>query len=210
MLPDGVLSTTPVPSTFIWGRENLITGTLDYENGGLDIGDTTEALTYQTWRGRLIGEDVILDAPSVSPVTIYSAADITEISFSFDQNMTPALAYVQGGVAKLRWYDTSIPGYDILTVTGAITPRISIDDKRKSQTSQSDLILAYVRSNCLYYRRQRDRFLTEYLLLTGPALGIDSLQLVKIGMNKKWRFQFLFYVEPSGSGTGRHMIWVCM
>ena len=187
MLPDGVLSTTPQPFVFSGGRSLSVSKVVDYEIGGIALNDASEGMLYQRWRCQLIRGQVIVDAPSVSPFVLMENEDIEEVSITFDQNMRIALAYVEAGTAKLYWYDSTIPGYDTITLpAGSITPRISLDDKRSLQTGNSDIILAYVRSGSLYYRQQRDRFLIEYELATGITTG-----LVKIGMNNRWRFQFM-------------------
>lgn len=186
-LPDGVLSTTAEPFVFSGGRFLPVTKVVDYEMGGIDINDASEGLLYQRWRAQLIRGQVIVDAPTVDPFVLIESADITEISLTFDQNMRPALAYVEAGTAKLRWYDSTIPGYDVISLpAGSITPRVAMDDKRAKQATISDIILAYVRSGSLYYRQQRDRFLIEYELSTGITTG-----LIKIGMNNRLRFQFM-------------------
>lgn len=186
-LPDGVLSTTAQPYSFSGARSLSVTKVVDFENGGIAINDASQGLNVQRWRARLIDGDVIVDAPAVDEFTLISGAGITEISLAFDQNMRPALAYMESGSAKLRWYDSTVPGYDIITLpAGSATPRITMDDKRTTQAGISDIILAYVRSGTLYYRQQRDRFLTEYALTTGITTG-----LIKIGMNNRLRLQFM-------------------
>jgi len=66
------------------------------------------------------------------------------------------------------------------------SPKLTMDDKRESQSASNDIIFAYVKSGSLYYRQQRDRFQTEYFLRSGVA------KLKKIGMNDKLRLQFLW------------------
>lgn len=189
-LPDNVLSTTSIPFMFTGGRSLSVTKVLDFEKGGIAINDASMGLLYQTWRARLIKNDVVLDAPSVPEFIHFTATGISEISFTFDQNMRPALAYVQDGTSKLRWWDSTVSGYDIVSLpAGSITPRVSMDDKRASQSAISDIILAYIRSGTLYYRQQRDRFLTERSLATGLTTG-----LIKIGMNNRFRMQFMLEI----------------
>tara|TARA_R110001606_G_C15330447_1_gene645518 strand:- start:38 stop:610 length:573 start_codon:yes stop_codon:yes gene_type:complete len=190
MMPDNVLSSTPINAAFSGARALPVTRTVDYEDGGIAIQDPSRGSQYQRWRGRLLGENIILDAPEVESFVALSGPDITEISFTFDQNMRPAIAYVQDGVAKLWWFD-SVPGQQVITeYPGAITPRVILDDKRFTQTSNSDVILGYVRDGTLYYRQQRDRFTIERLLDVGPHVG-----LVKIGFNVQLRLQFLMEIE---------------
>jgi len=189
MIPGAALSTTPVPDPFVGGRANRTTRLLDYEDGGLAIGDASMGSQYQQWRCRLVGNDVILDAANVAPVTIYSGTGITEISFTFDQAMRHYLAFVQDGIAKLQWYDATLSQV-VVTSFGADvkTPRVFLDDKRLGQVASSDVILAYIRLGQLCYRQQRDRFTIEYILDAGPHTGLH-----KVGMNSGGRLQFMFY-----------------
>ena len=62
-------------------------------------------------------------------------------------------------------------GMVFTSILGAVNPRVTLDDKRRGQTSSSDVILAYLRAGSLYYRQQRDRYLTEYLLTANPPCG---------------------------------------
>jgi hypothetical protein len=190
MIPDQSLSLVNITGDFILAKKYDVVPTLDYEDGGIAIDDISKGNQYQVWRGQLIGDDIILDAPEAAPVTVYSGANITEISFTFDHNMRPAVAFVQDGIGKLRWYDTSIPGYDVIIFAGIYTPRIVMDDKRLTQDANKDMILAYIRNHMLCYRQQRDRFLIEYIL-SEPLYN----SLIKMGMNNKLRMQFLLKLK---------------
>jgi hypothetical protein len=186
MIPDGALSTTPIPGLFLGSRMLFVSPTRDYEDGGIALNDPSQGLQYQRWRCRIFGDYVVLDAESVLPQVIFVGAELTECSIAFDQNMRPALAVVEAGQAKFQWFDTSV-GEQVITFLDpdVVTPRVTLDDKRMRQTAIADVILAYVRLGGLYYRQQRDRFLIEYLLDAGPHTGIN-----KIGMNKHFRLQF--------------------
>lgn len=187
MLPGDELSSTHNYARFVGSRALPVSAIVDYEDGGIAIGDASQGNRYQRWRARLIGNDVILDAAEVEPFVAYSGANITEISFTFDQNMRFALAFVQAGVAKMYWFSSGV--YVTTTIPDAITPRVALDDKRQTQTNSSDIILAYVKNEGLYYRQQRDSYSVERLLDAGPHKGV-----IKIGMNKNIRLQFLMDV----------------
>lgn len=191
MMPDNVLSTVAINAAFSGARALPVTRTVDYEDGGIAIQDPSQGLLVQRWRARLINNEVIVDADSVEPFVLYSGEGVTEISLTFDQNMNPCLAFVQSGRAKLRWFD-SVAGGIVITELAAdvMTPRVSLDDKRATQTSNSDIILAYLRGGALYYRQQRERFQTERLLDAGPHRG-----LIKIGLTKNLRLQFMMRPE---------------
>lgn len=189
MLPDGVLSTEVVQAPFVGGRALPVRDITDYETGGIAIQDTSQGLQYQVWRARVLnnGTSIVVDAEHVAETTLITGVDITEVSLSFDQNMRPVVAYVEGGIPKLNWYDTLQAMQVTTDFPGIVTPRVSLDDKRPSQIAISDVIFAYLRGGSLYYRQQRDRYDTEYLF----EADVDSPGLIKIGMNRQLRMQFL-------------------
>ena len=199
MIPGNTLSDPTEYSAFLYGDSLTTTFTTDYEMGGLAIQDASLGSQYQLWRADLVANtnpslsDVILTPQTTgSPVLIYTGGVITEISFTFDQNMTPFLAFVEGGLSKYYWYDHIVNEYVTVSLPSNIThPRVSLDDKRDIQSAlgHTDIILAYVdnTANTLCFRMQRERFANEHILKT----GIDSNAiLVKLGMNIKNRLQF--------------------
>lgn len=189
MLPgDGLLSSTPVPSVFTGGRALPVRNEVDYELGGTALNDPSGGLQVQMWRARIIDKaDIVLDAENVAASTIITGTNITEVSFTFDRNMNLAVAYVEDGTPKLYWYDTIALAMTTTNFPGIITPRLSHDDKRNLQSAISDVIFAYLKDGDLCYRQQRDRYQTEYVL----AQNVDSPGLIKIGMSRQLRMQFL-------------------
>jgi hypothetical protein len=186
MIPNDSLSIVSQPSAFFGGKSLKGARRVDYEDGGIGLNDSSAGLKYQVWTARIVGDDVLISAPNTAEELLFTAVGITEISLAFDQNMRPMLAFVQDGEAKLRWYDSL---FETLVVTdlpaGSISPKISMDDKRPELIQYNDVILAYISGGNLYFRQQRDRFDTEYLLKAG-VVG----RLVKVGMNVGLRFQF--------------------
>ncbi len=190
--PENRLSSLPVPHAFIGGRALPVTPLTDYETGGKAFNDTSEGLMYQVWRCRIVEEEeIIVDAENVAEQVIHTGSAITECSLSFDQNMRPALAYVEGGESFFRWFDPQADQQVVLPLgAGVVTPRVALDDKRPNQIGYSDVVLAYLRDENLYFRLQRDRYATEYLLREAvPAPG-----LIKIGMAANLRFQFMLRI----------------
>lgn len=185
MLPNNQLSSIPQRAPFVEKVNRRTIPLVDYEMGGHAVGDASGGLQEQLWTVRSDGVGVYLSAENVAEFLLFSATDITQVSLAFDQNMQPAIAFVDSGVAKLRWFDSAVPGYVTTTFTGAVNPRVSVDEKRPQFLLNSDIVLAYTKTNNLYIRYQRDRFLTEYLL----ASAVDA-ELISIGMNTGGRFQF--------------------
>lgn len=185
MIPNNQLSSTPIMAPYLERVNDPKAPLIDYEMGGVAVSDPSEGLLVKTWTAYVEGNDVKLKADDVTPTVLFTEIGITEISLAFDQNMRPAIAYMQGNVAKLWWYDATIPAYDTITFTGALFPKVTLDDKRPVLINSSDIILAYVKDNNLYFRAQRDRFLTEYLLKEDV-----NAKLLSIGMTTNYRLKF--------------------
>lgn len=175
-------------------RSGATSATVDYEDGGIALNDFSQGLLYQPWRARLfnageIDSVVILDAPTVPEFEWLKVPYMTEISFSFDASMQPAVAYVAEDRAYFNWYDSQLSQHVTTTLAAdVITPRVSLDDKRylgSNGYQLSDVILAYVRGTTLYYRQQRERYGVEHWLA-------DNVKpLIRIGMNRQLRMQFM-------------------
>ncbi|CAA2393601.1 hypothetical protein [Xanthomonas phage Tabio] len=191
MFTNNSLSTLPQPSAFVEQVSRRTIPLVDYEMGGVAINDAAQGLQVQLWKVEVLGTDVWLSAPSVPAFLYFSRPDISEVALAFDQNMRPFVAFVQNGVAWLYWYDTQVSAMVFSSFTGAITPRLTTDEKRAIYSSNSDVILAYVRANNLYFRMQRERFQIEHLL----ASGVNAT-LVAIGMNRGNRLQFRLRPTP--------------
>lgn len=186
MIPEKVLSTVVLASDFLAPDDVDSTPWIDYEMGGVGLNDPSQGLQVKTWVLRFVSPDLRLSAAGSPETTLFQAPGLTELSLAFDQNMRPAIAYVQSGEAKLYWYDSFIESVTTTVLpAGTITPRVCLDDKRTRMTGSSDVILAYVRNDNLYFRAQRDRFEVEYLLKA--AVGGT---LIRVGMNTVNRLQF--------------------
>ncbi len=188
MIPLQRLSTTVVPAEFLTPDDIEAPSSLvDHELGGVGLNDASQGLRVRNWRLRLVGNDVRINADGVSEVTLFTRSGITELSLAFDQNMRPYVAFVENGQSVLRWYDTLAEQQVFLELAeGTVTPRVCLDDKRPLQVGASDVILAYVLGNNLYFRAQRDRFEIEYLLKADVGGRI-----IRVGMNRNYRLQFL-------------------
>ena len=186
MLPQYVLSDTPIPQNFAPPRDIPPQQLRAYDYGGVALQDPSQGLQVKVWECRWSNGDFIVNADNVPDTVIYNEAGVTDLDITFDSNMQPFLAYTANGVAKYRWYDSTAGGFVVISLgAGAVTPRCQLDDKRPSQQSISDIILAYVRGGNLYFREQRDRFGIEYLLATNAGQ-----RLLRMGMGLNWRMLF--------------------
>lgn len=175
-------------------------GDLEWNSmGALGLQDPTYGLQYQLWVGRASrdyksdtkvvlspqkeGEDITIILPDFP---------IEQFSFSFDQNMFPAIAYTACDVSRFYWWDNTMNEYKLETLPeGTVTPSVMLDDKRQFNIGGSDVILAYIKDNTdgtsdLCFKRQRDRYGTEYTL----QADVGPKKIVSIGMNDVYRFQF--------------------
>jgi len=195
MLPDYALSTVNLPTILLGARSKSIGLRNDYEDGPISIGNASSGINYQEWHGRITDTGISIGALNVPDVEIIHASNIYEFSFTFDQNGRLTIVYVIEGVAYLWWYDSNVGNMTTTNLGSTFkNPRVSLDDKRSKSNSSSDIILAYLRNYNLYYRQQRDRYTLEYLLASNvynDTNGIQSNYLIKIGMGRNLRFQFV-------------------
>jgi len=115
----------------------------------------------------------------------YSGQDITEVSLSFDQLMRPTIVFVEQGIPKMKWFD-STEGGEVVTEYPASykNPRVTLDDPIAS-SADSDILFFYLKNGDLCYRQQRDRYTIEYTYAT--EVGIRYLH--KVGMTASRRLQ---------------------
>ena len=192
MIPDDVLSTTPVHAQFLFPRNIPRRPFIDYEYGGVDIQDGTQGLRVKVWKGEYLDGQIVLSADGVAPIAVLSIPGVFDFQFTFDRNMNPFVTYeLIDGTCKFYWFDTLTSSFTTTTLAaGTVTPRCCHDDNRDLEVQTSDIILAYCRAGNLYYREQRERYQTEHLLSNEAPNG-----LVQIGMNRKLRLQF--QLQPS-------------
>lgn len=188
MLPEGKLSSQSVAAQSILGGRSLtVSLKQDFEDGPIELNDPSAGLYYQIWQALSHDGGVRLyDADEVA-TEILTALNITEMSFTFDQNGRPAICFTQYGQTKIYWFDSALGGVTTTTIGAGIgSPKLILDDKRQTQTGPSDIIMGYIKNRQLCYRQQRDRFTIEYVLATNVA-G----RLQKIGMGNNLRLQFV-------------------
>lgn len=179
-----ILQEAPYFSPDDLARESLT----DYEQGGFDLLDTTQDMSFQRWTLTYNDPNVTVTAENSNGGLLFSLPGITELSLAFDQNMNPFVTYVVGGQAWYWWFNPQLTQQEHVQMQSSVlNPRCCLDDKRIGQVSASDIILAYVLNNNLYYREQRDRFEIEYLLQAGVS------NLYSVGMGEHLRLQFSYF-----------------
>lgn len=193
MLPNEVLSLRVLSAAFLPPRTSIRfsaqAGLTDTHFGGVALGDPSQGIQYQLWTAYIDAGDVWLSAPNTPAYNFLPGVGANWVALAFDQNAREFLAYsTPAGTAYYYWYNSTIPGYTTTALPGLV-PRVfaALDDARPQESSSADIILAYTRTEELYFRAQRDRYGVEYLLTNDiPAT------LVQVGMNEIFRFQFAF------------------
>lgn len=188
MLPGAQgLSSIPVPADFLEPRDRPYDPLVCAEFGGAALDTPTQSRIVRIWvayyeAGTIyVAPDDGLDAP----VALVSDPDVETVSLAFDALMKPTLAYMTGGVAKLRWFDSTVNAIVTTTFSDVDSCQVTTDDKRPSQIGKEDVIFAYTRNHALCYRMQRERYTIEHVLKSHVP---GTLQ--RVGMNEKNRLQF--------------------
>lgn len=188
MFPDGSMSSQAMAAMFLSPDDVTRLNNLlqDKELGGIALNDPSEGLTYQVWDVYYDGTDVRLHNEGGYDEPIISSAFVTEISLSFDQNMRPAIVYVDATVTKLYWYDSEAAAQVTSIIPNCNSPMLGLDTKRIEFTDISDIMLVYLNGLNVCYRTQRERFLIEHVIGTTVSL---TARILGAGMNKGNRFQ---------------------
>lgn len=199
-IPEGRLSTTPVTGNYYSPIAIRQHPTTYFERGPVAIEDTTQGLLFQNWMLVWNPQTTMFSVTpdNGSAIDLFTVADVTYASFTFDQAGRISLTYATLTSSYLYWYDTQLAQ----TVTsnlgaGVYTPVIYLDDKRETQSEVSDMLLWYTKTSLgdtykLFMLRQRDRFLTEYEM----ADGLSGFYIKSVGLTDKFR------IEIHLAGTG--------
>lgn len=158
-----------------------------WDRGGVALSDPSEGIFGYIWRAWIDADNIYVERVDQGiPFLVLTDVDITEVDLTFDQNMRVCVTYVSAGDVKLYWYDGSVQKMATTTYTGITNPCVSLDDRREFNINNSDIIFAYVKGNQLCCRFQRDRYITEHILVTDDTRE----QLWRIGMGRDNRFLF--------------------
>lgn len=193
MIPLEMLSVTPVTGDLINPRSG--SRGYSFHMGPVSIQDTSKGLLYKMWRARISDNKILLSSGDVDEFVQYTHTHpLREVSLAFDQNANPYFSFTSiAGISYIRWWNPLIPAMETTELdSDVISPRITLDDARRRNIQNSDVILAYIRNGILRYRKQRERWLTEYT----PTEGVDG-SVVKmdflshVSMNSQWRLEFI-------------------
>lgn len=193
MIPEERFSTEPRRGQLLnpWSRDRKIS----YHWGPVQVQDTSQGLLVKLWTLRAEGGAAVLSAPGSPPETLFTrGGDIDNVNLAFDQNARPCVCFEEeGGGAYLWWYDPVPSELVFMPIPGdAVSPRITMDDARQFNIGNSDVILGYVRSGVVRYRRQRDRFQDEYTPTQGEGGPPATATVLRhISMSSALRLEFM-------------------
>lgn len=186
--PQNILLPDLPAADFLAGDDLPELGRLSRELGPQEINATgIVPIDVRMWVAESTGGQIVL-YPEDSPAstTVLVAEDASTVSLAFDQSGRPHVAYTVAGVAKLRYWDSLTNAYATLTLTGASTPVVTMDDKRlfASLANRNDVLCFYIASGGLCVRQQRDRFSIERVAVAGEGGAIT-----RAGLCKDWRLR---------------------
>lgn len=183
MLPDSIFSTDAASSDFINGKRT--DAFIDFELGGIAIGDASQGLLVKKWECAYEDGQIKMGYENDFE-TVLRVENVTYLSFAFDINMRPVVAYVADGICYLWWYDSSQSAQVNTNLGACIFPQLALDEKRAALSANADVIFAYIKNRKLYMRIQRERFQIEHEIT-------QAKRLIQIGMMTNYRFGFAYY-----------------
>lgn len=202
MIPDNKLSDIPHIGAFlapndrrpgkVWrdGIEILV----DYELGGIGLGDTSQGLQVKSWEFRATDSEIsVASLDGLANEPLLTVHGTTDLAGAFDSNMFPVVAYTQSNATKLWWYDGIVGSHVTTDIQGARSPRLTLDDKRQMQDQSRDVLLFYLKGGLLCYRQQRDKYDTERILGSAPFW---THRLGRVGMSSVGRVQIELLSNP--------------
>src|SRR5574341_977418 len=120
MLPQNVVSDPAVTAAFLFPDIDDLGEMISLELGGVGLNDPSQGRMVQVWTARIDGQAVKVSAPNTPETTLFTVAGtLTAVSLAFDSNMQPAVSFTEDGMVKLRWFDTTLPGFTTTTFAGA-------------------------------------------------------------------------------------------
>lgn len=159
---------------------------IDYEYGGLNLQNASSGLNAALWKC-FYENGAIKLAHSSFLETVLMIENVSALSFAFDLNMRPMIAFMVKDHCNLWWYDTSVSQQVTSDLGADITfPQLSLDERRNAESQNADVIFSYIKNNTLCMKLQRERFEIEHEIT-------EAKRLQQIGMMRNNRFGFAYY-----------------
>lgn len=185
MLPLDTITPEPVYAEFRAPWDDPYLPLEERVLGGNAVGDGSAGREVKVWKISYSGGDVHVGPDGGADEFVQTRGGVTTLSLAFDANMAVAYAWQSVNGSSLYYFDSTLGSYNILTIADGTSCRVGVDDTRSFNSASSDVIFAYTRGGQLYWRQQRDRYLTERLV--GPS-GVSILH--RCAQNTLNRLQF--------------------
>lgn len=180
---------TPLPRVPLLAPDNItLARETDAEEGGPQLSVAALGNQGTVYTAVLTPGLVTILRGTEAVSTVMVPSDTWEFSFAFDQAMRPLVAAsTRGKHLSLYWYDPTAAAFVTTALGSGRCPRLSLDDKRPLATGANDVILGYIHQHRLHYRIQRERFLTEHMVVEGIP---SHAKLRGLGMGTDLRLHF--------------------
>lgn len=169
MIPLGLFTPVPISAAFLPPLDDAYDPLQMRAPGGVAIGSGSQGREVQPWTVKYAG-GLITVIPTIPGVGLtLPVSGVLAVSLAFDANMAVAIGYSKADGCYLYFYNGSSNAYETLFVPGATSCRVCVDKTSGFYQGQSDVMFGYLQGGALYYRQQRDRYVTPYYV--GPAAG---------------------------------------
>lgn len=169
------------------------------EIGPVQVGDLSGGLRSATWNIQVTDDfNVIISADDFeTQVALFTERGISNVSFTFNVEGYPVIAYELHGCVVIRQYNNGV--YEATKLGIGSRPKVHLDLRSLGTESISDVVVAYTNGDKVYTRSMKDGWNEVY---TGIRVPIGSF-IQSFGMTIDHRMQ-LSIVEaaarrPNGS-----------
>lgn len=177
-------SEQPIVSDFLPPYDEPYDPQIEAVLGGDAIGDPVNGRGSKRWTISIDGGGLVIADDSGEVRYTVAAPGANTCSLAFDSNMAVACTWTTSTGATLYYYDSLVEDFNTMTITGATSARVGVDDYRKFREGVSDVLWFYTLDSSLYVRVQRERYLIPH-----RVGGSGASLLVKAGPNTQYRFQ---------------------
>lgn len=186
MIPNNALTTIPDPARFKNPYDLPESPTSRACRGGIGLNNAAKGRNYQNWyvwyeAGVIYFGPVAVPLEAMGSLTV---PGVKQLSLAFDNNMNPIICWLDATGANLRYFSAGTSSYVVLSVAGATSCLVTVDDSRNFYNASSDAVFAYTASTGLWYTYQRENYAI-------PRKASNSTnKLTRMGLNAQNRFQF--------------------
>ena len=151
--------------------------------GGISLGDNSLGRDVQNWVVYYENSTIKIKAENEIVVFTLLEPNIETLSLAFDSSMKVVLTWTITTGAYLYYFNTTTQSYTRVDYPNVTSSRVCVDKFDDFYNTNSDVLFVYSLNGSVYYRLQRDRYTTPYLIQAMPGY------VKKAGLTTKNRFQ---------------------